>query len=244
MGVTVAHERFCHAGVTFEYCLGDYSRRTNDEVVVLLKPPALVRCYAAMLPSTPCHVLELGLFEGGSAILLALLAPQARVISIDLAHRPHVAQAVRRLGLETRISLHEGVSQDDEAALRRLLAVECGAAPLDLVIDDASHQYKESRRSFEILFPFLGLGRHYVLEDWNWAHLPGDFQDSLWADKPALSNLMFELLMLHGSGGGWIEDILIRDISGIIRKGRPADASQTFRLDDHIRNRGRGWALT
>lgn len=237
-------QRFSHAGVTFEYCLGDYSRQTDAEAVVLLKPPQLLQAYAALLPPEPCHVLELGLFEGGSAILLALLAPQARVISLDLDIRPHVAAAVQRLGLQQRVQLHQGVAQDDEVALRRILSDLPPDAPLRLIIDDCSHQYAESRRSFEILFPHLARGGHYVVEDWNWAQLAGEFQGQLWADKPALANLVFELMLLHGSGGGWVEEVLVRDISALVRKGCDADPSRPFRLDDHIRNRGRSIVLT
>jgi hypothetical protein len=37
--------------------------------------------------------------------------------------------------------------------LEAIISTEFRYAPLDLVIDDASHQYEEARRSFEILFP-------------------------------------------------------------------------------------------
>ena len=49
---------------------------------------------------------------------------------------------------------------------------------LDLVIDDASHLYTETKKSFEILFPLLKAGGLYVIEDWSWGccpHLPLDF---------------------------------------------------------------------
>ncbi len=49
---------------------------------------------------------------------------------------------------------------------------------LDLVIDDASHMYEQTKRSFEILFPLLRPGGLYIIEDWSWGcwpSLPLDF---------------------------------------------------------------------
>jgi hypothetical protein len=46
------------------------------------------------------------------------------------------------------------------------------SAPLDLVIDDASHIYGPTKASFQALFPLLRPGGLYLIEDWAWAHWP------------------------------------------------------------------------
>jgi hypothetical protein len=77
--------------------------------------------------------------------------------------------------------------------------------------------YGPSRESFEVLFPYLRQGGHYVVEDWNWAHLP-EYQTFKWSDRPALTNLVFELIMLAGSASPDIERITITNISAVVTK--------------------------
>jgi hypothetical protein len=46
-----------------------------------------------------------------------------------------------------------------------IIATEFGAMPLDLVSDDASHLLRETRASFNALFPRLRSGGEYIIED-------------------------------------------------------------------------------
>ena len=63
------------------------------------------------------------------------------------------------------------MNQGHAEQLRTIVRLD-DLAPLDLVIDDASHQYELTRRSFNTLFALLRPGGHYVIEDWNWDHSP------------------------------------------------------------------------
>ena len=117
---------------------------------------------------------------------------------------------IARLGLEDRVSLHYGVSQDDRAAVERAVSDKFGDAPVDMVVDDASHAYRLTRASFEILFPRLRHRGVYVIEDWAWAHWAGGFQTEQWIDEPALSNLAFELTMLVGTRHDMLEKVDVR----------------------------------
>ena len=58
-------------------------------------------------------------------------------------------------GLEEKIGWIDGRQIRHEADIDQEFAGE----PIDLVIDDASHYYEHSRRSFEIVFPRLREGR-------------------------------------------------------------------------------------
>ena len=65
--------------------------------------------------------------------------------------------------------VHFATSQCDGEMLRQIVLSEL-ADELDLVVDDASHTYEETKTSFELLFPLLSPGGIYVIEDWSWAH--------------------------------------------------------------------------
>ena len=41
---------------------------------------------------------------------------------------------------------------------------------IDLVVDDASHLYEQTKATFAMLFPLVRPGGNYVIEDWSWAH--------------------------------------------------------------------------
>ena len=74
--------------------------------------------------------------------------------------------------------------------------------PLDLIIDDASHEYENSKVCFQELFGYLRPGGKYVIEDWGWLHWPGEewqtAKSHFW-NQPAMTNLVFELVMALGS---------------------------------------------
>ena len=43
---------------------------------------------------------------------------------------------------------------------------EFGDAPLDLVVDDASHLYDETKVALEVLLPRVRPGGLFIIEDW------------------------------------------------------------------------------
>ncbi len=217
----------------------DEFKTTPDEVVIL-KPLQWFEYYAALIRERQVmNLVELGIFEGGSALLFGLLFDELRVVSVDI--RPPdqpVLDHLARLGLADRVKLYYGVSQDDRQTLGAMLAAEFGTDPVDMVVDDASHQYGLSRASFEILFPQLRQGGVYVIEDWAWAHWDGIFQNDLWLDAPALSNLVFELTMLAGGRPDLIDRLDIRRGTVTAIKSAPYPLAE-FQLDSAYLMRGR-----
>lgn len=76
--------------------------------------------------------------------------------------------------------------------------------------------------SFNLIFPHLRTGGYYVIEDWAWAHWPGDQwqkDGGIWSDKPALTNLIFELVMLSASRCDLIESVEIYGNTAIVKRG-------------------------
>jgi predicted O-methyltransferase YrrM len=209
-------------GVRFEWPQGDMTgARTTAERVIILKNILYIQYYADLLiRNGVTRVVELGVYQGGTAIALALLVKDLKIVSFDIAPPDEqVLARIATLGLSERVKLHYGVSQSDKETIHQVVAEEFRGQLVDLVIDDASHDYELSRRSIEILLPLLGPKAIYVLEDWGWAHWGGGYETREVRDRPALSNLVFEWTMLIASRsdvfvrmevqGGWVA--LFRD---------------------------------
>jgi cephalosporin hydroxylase len=215
--VTDEYQAFTLKGVPFRLVNKNFlAHTTNSDYIVILKSKSFLNTEIAYFDYTnPRNMVEVGLFEGGSAIFWHLLYG-LKYIGFDLRARPDAIFGwIDKLGIGESVSLHYGIGQDNEPEIKRLIANFMGDVPVDIVIDDASHQYEYSRRSFEILFPLLRAGGVYCVEDWSWAHTPGEqWQvDRLWRDRPALSNLIFDLTMLLGSCVGWFQQIVMTPLA-------------------------------
>ena len=127
-------------------------------------------------------------------------------------------------------------------AMGGILANEFPDRNVDLIVDDASHFYPESRATVNLTLPYLRPRGIYILEDWGWAHWPGDtWQESkaIPSSKPALSNLVFELCMLCASRPDIVSDIAITERTAVLRRG-PADLEPgTFDIGRHYLCRDR-----
>lgn len=217
-----------------------FSRHTSAKEVIVLKPASWFEYYAGIIRERQVrNLIELGIFEGGSAIALALLFDDLRIAAFDLRQPdPPVLDLLAQLKIADRVRLFYGVYQDDRKTVENAVAEVFGGTPIDMVIDDASHQYAPTRASFEILFPLLRFAGAYVIEDWAWAHWPGTFQTEQWLDQPAMSNLIFELTMLAGSGHVPIEKIDIRTGTTAVYKSESGPLPN-FKLDGAFPMRGK-----
>ena len=215
--------------------------RALPPALSLKKPKGLLETYVQVLNGGEWrNVLELGLNHGGSAAFFAALMEPDRLVSVD------ISGPVRRFdefrgshSLGSRITPRYETSQADEAALRAILAQDL-AGPLDLVLDDASHDYELTRASFEILFPVIRPGGCYALEDWQWAHAPG-FWDR--KDRPALSNLLFQLLMLAAGRPDLIAKVEIYQGAAFIWRGDEPAFDDRIDLDALCFMQGRTFHL-
>ncbi len=253
----ISETKFVVGGLSFGSDLGSYQELTTPDNVVILKEARLLKEYLNFLAPHPVrNILEFGIWQGGSPLFYGMATDAQKIVALDhlnpgpapadAAHDRAVALAyknpaldgiIERYGMSKRVKLHFGVSQDDRAAVTAVMDEEFGDEPIDLVIDDASHYYAHSRKSFEIAFPRLREGGLYIIEDWQWAHSPAYQNGGHFADKPALSNLIFELLIAYGSQPDLFWNIIVRDWFVAVTKGsRPL--GDDFRLDDQLRMRG------
>src|SRR4051794_19842173 len=144
----------------------------DEAVFFVSKPRELVDQYAALVTELrPERIVELGLLAGGSTALLCELADPVALVAIDNQRvHPRLREFVARKGLEDRVHVHDDVDQADRARLAGIVETAFGGQRVDLVIDDCSHLYEQTRASFNELFPRLRPGGQYVIEDWPWAH--------------------------------------------------------------------------
>lgn len=217
----------------------------------LMKTLPLVREFEALFRRLkPKNVFELGIRHGGSMALFNLTFAPAVHVALDIAASPipeleEIAQKARAEGRLMRP--YFGVSQADGAALRAIVKQNFGVAsdrPLDLVIDDASHFYPQSKASFEVLFPYLRTDGVYVIEDWAWAHWRS-YQptDHPWSKFQALTNLIFLLVMLRGSQQHAVKDILVTPDLVYVTRGQAMLDPERFRIEDCILARGKSLNL-
>lgn len=237
-------DHFSIGGMNFFLVRRDYnSARTTKEHVAIIKNAMMINQYKRLIEQNSTKkILEFGIFEGGSALLLASLFEDIKIVGIDIRPAsPAVRELIREHGLTDRVKLYYNTSQSDAARVREIIKKEFGDDGVDMIIDDASHQYELSRASFEASFPHLAKGGLYLLEDWAWAHWQEPYQTKLWVDAPALTNLVFELIMVIGGRSNLLSEIEVQKDMVIFRKGDRG--SGEFRLSNNYLHRGK-WAAT
>ena len=225
------------------------------------KPQPLVEAYIEMCDSLrPERIVELGVCKGGSTALLQALATPAKLVAVELSLRPVplLAQYIEEQQLSDVIRPHFGVNQADRAGVLEIMRDEFAGESLDLVIDDASHLYEESRASFETLFPMLRPGGLFLLEDWRCQHqlaaaLAEAPRLSATAEavisrritevaegraKPQIpmSRLVLELVLARASAGGAVAEITIGPYWAAVRRGDDPLDADSFRLDELARD--------
>jgi hypothetical protein len=253
----ISETKFVVGGLSFGSDLGSYKELTTPDKVVILKESRLLKEYLDFFaPHAVRNILEFGIWQGGSPLFYGMATDARKIVALDHLNKgpvpadavndpeialdyknPALDGIIKRHGMSKRVKLHFGVSQDDRAAVTAVMDKEFGDEAIDLIIDDASHYYAHSRKSFEIAFPRLREGGLYIIEDWQWAHSPAYQKSGPFVDKPALSNFIFELLIAYGSHPDLFWNIVVRDWFVAVTKGSRPLAGD-FRLDDLLRMRG------
>lgn len=203
---------------------------STPERFVLFKSAGCIERYVELVDThAPKRIMELGIYRGGSTALFARLCQPEKLVAIDFSpdRVPALDAYLEREGLSDTCRAHYGVDQADVATLTELVEREFGGAPLDLVIDDASHFGPETRTSFNTLFPRLRPGGLYVIEDWSWSlqglTIPGEPMD----------DFVYELVRAAGRGADLIAGIDIRWDVITLERGTAA-ITEPFAVEDWI----------
>jgi predicted O-methyltransferase YrrM len=202
---------------------------SSPERFVLLKTRQSINRYVDVIRSLlPQHIVELGIFRGGGTALLMELAQPQMLVAIEHDSAPVAAldSYLARWGLDRRCRAHYGVDQADRDEVARIVSTSFGSAPLDLVVDDASHLGPQTRASFETLFPRLRPDGLYVIEDWSW-HL-----QAIDLDGESMEGFVSDLLAAAGRGPGLIAGIeLVWDVI-VVQRGHAPVETRDFALAD------------
>jgi Methyltransferase domain len=239
---------FEYDGINFELNPISAHARPGGDAVVVQKPRWMIDRYSELQDEfTGANVVELGLFDGGSTVLLSAMFSPRKLLAVELSTQPlhqlddHIAS--RRL--EDRITQVLGVDQSDEDAVARLVRDCFGDDAIDLVIDDASHLYGPTCASFDLLFPLLRPGGLFIIEDWSHEHeleqgllhlieegkLTVAQLESLGTvtDAPIpLGQLALELVAIAASGSGIVRDLRVQRGWLEIRRGDADLRAGTF----------------
>ena len=172
------------------------SKRNN---FVLVKNERCLDFYRKWKGPKPKTIMEVGMFEGGSLVLMDKLLKPKTIVGLDIRRepiKPLEAYAKKNPHMKT----YYARSQDKAGTL--MAARQNFPKGIDLIIDDASHLYDQTRATFEMLFPLVTIGGKYVIEDWAWAHSPNhQGKDAIWYDRTAMSNLILKLTVLAARYG-------------------------------------------
>ena len=216
----------------------------GDECFDFFKDRKLIDGYAeffARYPEfKPRRIIELGIWDGGSlALWFETLRPE-KIVGIDLRRKQDSAyfQAyVSTNNLKERLRTYWGVNQKDAAKLRTIITDEFDGE-LDMVIDDASHLYGPTKKSFEIIFPSLRKGGMYIIEDWAWEFWP-EYQkrNHQWIMHGTPEKLVAELIQVLGGYSRLIRNIMIYPGFVVVEKGETSTPSEDFKLERHISRR-------
>jgi len=235
-----------YGDVRLELCVPPqlYERQSTPGHFILGKSRTMVENLVRALDGRPVQrVVDVGVYKGGSIVLLYEAWQPQRLVGIDFnpAMPPALPEYCRDPRRKDAIGIYLGVNQSDQDKLAEI----CGAefdAPLDLVIDDASHFYHETRETFRALFPRLREGGLYVVEDWGWAHWPGDHWQKhrggeYFGTKPPLSNLLLELMLLCASAPGLVRRVAFDSTVIFVERG-PDSVQSGFEPREVYLNRG------
>ena len=241
-------------GVGFELGV-DPAPTSSPERLRILKPRWMVEKYLRLIErDRPARLFELGIYDGGSTVLLALAARPQRLVAVDLAAAAPsldrwLAAPSTPAPIRAAVRPVYGLDQSDKARLSALLDAEFGAAPLDLAIDDASHLLDPTVASFEVVFPRLRPGGVYIVEDWASVHelervllerpelLLQNLDTLVVEPATPLTRMLFELILAIAYTEV-VADIHIARHWAEIRRGPASIDAATFALRDCYARRG------
>jgi len=193
-----------------------------------------LKCHTDFFPK---HIIELGMFDGGSLAFWYELFKPKKLIGIDMENRedsPYFRKYLDANDLTQKIATYWNTDQADSVKLREIVSKKLNGY-LDCVIDDASHLYQPSKTSFETLFPLMVSGGLYIIEDWAWGHWPEFITpDHPWASQIPLTKLVTELVEATGTSQLISSITIYQGFVSIERGPMPINDPAKFLLRDHI----------
>jgi len=235
---------------------GEAESEAEEDTFYLAKTADVLRnSFDLFRNRVPDTILELGLYKGGSAALLQLLAKPSKMLALELSTRrlDLLEQFIETEGLTDSMRVVYGVDQADVDTVRALCEEHFGQGrTIDFVLDDASHLLGPTRTSFETIFPYVSPNGSYVIEDFGalplmlnpWldkaAHhdvsrnlVELALNDFLEADRRPLHTIVMEATLGCIADPGIISRVVInKNWLRIVRGGKEIEDPENFRLRD------------
>ncbi len=216
-------------GITF-LLEGAAPRSGGDEDSLwLYKDRGLLDAYDALFGDYPSlrvrNCFELGIWKGGSVVLWMEALQPEKLVAVDILDRkdrPAFRRYVEERHLERRLKTYWGTDQTNTVRLMEIVRAEFDG-PLDLVIDDASHEYEPTTASMQALFPLLREGGLYIVEDWGW-HFADEFRADHAASERGLVPLLDDLTGIVIGSPGLIRRLDVRRPFFVIERGPMPEA--------------------
>lgn len=213
---------------------GHLRDKSSENRFVLVKNQRCLDFYRNWEGDKPKQIMEVGLFEGGSLVLLDKLFKPEKIVGLEIKREPIEPLELYRKNNPHMITYY-GRSQDMPGT--GMAARQNFPNGIDLVVDDASHLFAQTKATFEMLFPLVKPGGKYVIEDWAWAHRANrQTKKDPWATEPAMSNLIL-MLMTMAVTYPVLDKIEIHQELVSITKGRGALPQNPFDLSPILRGR-------
>jgi predicted O-methyltransferase YrrM len=192
----------------------------------MAKSPVYLDSYAALLEGRRVRsILEVGVFRGGSMVYFDRVYRPDLVVGVDwhADPLPRLREYIASQAF-SEMHLHQGVHQASRADMEWVIDRHFKDG-VDLVVDDASHWYEETKATFEIVFPHVRPGGVYVVEDPDWASGPLAYPGSPWHGKRDCMPLYEELKALSERSPELMPEVAILPGFFYVRRGEAsADA--------------------
>ncbi len=197
---------------------------SKGSMFVLIKAPSMISQYLSLKSEGHKKIFEIGIFKGGSCVFLHKSFDPEKLVAVDYNQTPVEAldKYIEESNISDKVKPYYGVDQSDPQKMLEILEREFPNKDIDLVIDDGSHFLRETKASFNLIFPYLRTEGIYIIEDWGWAHYPSEIWQNgggVWRDKPALTNLVIELMMLSVSRSDIVSEIVIEANMVFVKRG-------------------------
>jgi hypothetical protein len=222
-----------------------WKEQSTSDRFVLLKNKAMIQSFLRFAPERVDNIIDLGFFKGGSVALYQELFSPARMVGLDLRSRriDGLDRFIAQHSLGEKVRTYYDTDQGDLEGLDRIVRENFGDEPLDLVVDDCSHTYEMTKASLNMLLPRLRAGGLYVIEDWDWAHWPGEQwqgpANQYAAEENPLSKLILELVMVVGSRPDLISEMTVLNSQVYLTRGGEAVADAGFDISESYLTAGR-----
>lgn len=223
-------------GASFIQTTGNPESRgtSSEDGFVLVKSDDVMQFYEDLARFNPKEIMEIGMYEGGSLVWYDKIYQPSKLVGLDVRRTP-IDALENYKATRPYIETYYGRYQEKPGTLNA--ARKNFPSGVDLIVDDASHLYEQTKATFSMLFPLVKKGGHYIIEDWAWSHRPA-YQEinSVWANQKALSDLIIELSIM-ATQNKVISEIRITNGLVCVTKGPGVFSDELFNLSSCLRGK-------